>query len=276
MFGNVWRHHAPHPHHHRPDPIAADALAGEPLEDFVIDVHSHPGPGTNFFYQGGGVDDLLRVMDRTGVDYSCFSAYTAIGPDFVRGNELVAEAVQDHPTRVIGFAVPNPHYPKLVKEELIRRVDEQGFRGIKIHSTNHNYPLNGKNYAPVFEFADDHKLPILSHTYDSPARLRELATTYPNARFIWAHAIWQHTRNPELALTVRDLPNAYCEMSGSANRRGEIESFVRVAGVESAVFGSDYPVLGQTWQMGNVAHADLSADDKRKIFSENIRGALGL
>ena len=65
-------------------------------------------------------------------------------------------------------------------------------------------------------------------------------------------------------------------MSGSGNRRGQIESFVRVAGVESAVFGSDYPVLGQTWQMGNVAHADLSADEKRKIFSENIRGALGL
>ncbi len=276
MFGHVWRHNAPHPHHHHPDPVAADALAGEPLKDFVIDVHSHPGPGTNFFYQGGGAGDLLRVMDRTGVDYSCFSAYTAIGPDFVRGNELVAKAVRDHPDRVIGFAVPNPNYPELAKEELIRRVDDQGFRGIKIHSTIHEYPIHGPNYIPVYEFADDHRLPILSHTYDSPARIRQLATTYPNARFIWAHAIWQHIRTPDLALTVRDLPNVFCEMSGSGNRRGQIEAFVKVAGVESAVFGSDYPVLGQTWQMGNVAHADLTHDEKRKIFSENIRGVLGL
>ncbi len=281
MFGTLWRHHAPHAHRHPRDVFAANAIEGDPIEEFVIDVHSHPGPdsghqGFNHHYLGGGVDDLLRVMDRTGVDVSCFSAHTAIGPDFVRGNALVAGAVRAHPARVVGFAVPNPNYPELAKEELIRRVDDQGFRGIKIHSTNHAYPIHGPNYAPVFEFADDHRLPILSHTFDSPARLKELAARYPNARFIWAHAIGAHVRDPDLAMTVRDLPNVFCEMAGSGNRRGQIEAFVRVAGIESAVFGSDYPVLSQTWQLGNVAHADLSEAEKRKIFSQNIRGVLGL
>ena len=276
MFGTVWHHHAPHAHTHGIDTFADRAMEGDPIEQLVIDVHSHPGPGSNFHYLGGDVSDLLHVMDLTGVDYACFSAYTAIGPDFVRGNELVAGAIKAHPTRVVGFAVPNPHYPDIAKEELIRRVDEQGFRGIKIHSTNHAYPINGPNYVPVYEFADDHHLPILSHTWDSPARLRELATHYPNARFIWAHAIWRHIKDPDLAITVRDLPNAYCEMSGSGNRRGQIEDFVRVAGIESAVFGSDYPVLSQTWQLGNVAHANLSEDEKRMIFSENIRTVLGI
>ena len=65
-------------------------------------------------------------------------------------------------------------------------------------------------------------------------------------------------------------------MAGSGNVRGTIEDFVRVAGAEHVVFGSDYPVLGQAWQLGQVAHADLPVADKRKIFGQNLRAVLGL
>ena len=51
---------------------------------------------------------------------------------------------------------------------------------------------------------------------------------------------------------------------------------MRVAGAEHVVFGSDYPVLGQAWQLGQVAHADLPAADKRKILGQNLRAVLRL
>ena len=54
-------------------------MHGEPLEDLVIDIHCHPGVGRNFYWHGGDVDDMVRTMDETGVDYACFSAYAAIG-----------------------------------------------------------------------------------------------------------------------------------------------------------------------------------------------------
>ena len=177
---------------------------------------------------------------------------------------------------MLGCVVPNPRYPQLVVPELRRRVEDQGFRGIKIHPTSHNYRVLGEHYEPVYEYADEHRLPILSHTYDSPATVAKLATTYPNATFVWAHAIWGHLRMPDLATVVRDLPNVVVEMAGSGNVRGTIEDFVRVAGAEHVVFGSDYPVLGQAWQLGQVAHADLPAADKRKIFGQNLRAVLRL
>ncbi|MBM4436350.1 MAG: amidohydrolase family protein [Actinobacteria bacterium] len=276
MFGHVWFHHAPGTPAHGRDAFAARAVEGQPLGEFVIDVHSHPGVGYNHYWKGGDVDDMVRTMDRTGVDYACLSAYVAIGPDFVGGNDLVAAAVRRHPTRVIGFAVPNPHYLTIALADIRRRVEDQGFRGLKIHSTNHGYPILGPHYRPIYEFADDHKLPILSHTWESAGTVAKLARTYPNVTFIWAHAIWQHVRNPDLAVTVRDLPNVVIEMAGSGNRRGQIEDFVRVAGAEHVVFGSDYPVLSQTWQLGQVAHAAISEADKRKIFSGNIRRVLGV
>ena len=276
MTATPHHHHHPHHHAHQHDSFAERAVHGEPLEDLVIDIHCHPGVGRNFYWHGGDVDDMVRTMDETGVDYACFSAYAAIGPDFIGGNDLVAAAIRRHPTRVLGCVVPNPRYPQLVVTELRRRVEDQGFRGIKIHPSSHNYRVLGPHYEPVYEYADDHRLPILSHTYDSPATVAKLATTYPNATFVWAHAIWSHLRTPDLATVVRDHPNVLVEMAGSANVRGTIEDFVRVAGAEHVVFGSDYPVLGQAWQLGQVAHADLPVADKRKIFGQNLRAVLGL
>ena len=274
MYGTPWFHRAPVAHQH--DAFEAHALRGEPLNELVIDVHSHPGPGGNLHWLGGDVDDMLRSMDTSGTDYACFSSYEAIGPDFVEGNDLVAAAIRDHPRRVIGFAVPNPRYPQLAMRDLRVRVEDQDFKGIKIHPTNHSYPVEGEHYRPIYEFADDHHLPILSHTWDSPATVQRLARTYPNVTFIWAHAIWRHLRTHDLALVVRDLPNVVVESAGSGNVRGMIEDFVRVAGAESVVFGSDYPVLGQLWQLGQIAHTELSEAQKLQILSGNMAGVLGL
>ncbi|MAG34896.1 MAG: hypothetical protein CL878_01380 [Dehalococcoidia bacterium] len=265
-----------HQHAHQHDSYGDRAVRGEPLEDLIIDIHCHPGVGRNFYWHGGDVDDMVRTMDTTGVDYACFSSYAAIGPDFIGGNDLVAEAIQRHPTRVLGCVVPNPRYPELVVPELQRRVEDQGFRGIKIHPTSHSYRVLGPNYLPVYEFADDHRLPILSHTYETPATVAKLAETYPNATFVWAHGIWRHLQQPDLATVARDHPNVLVDMAGSVNLRGMIEDFVRVAGAESVVFGSDYPVLDQAWELGQVAHAELPATAKRRIFGENLRGRLRL
>ena len=258
------------------DAFSTQAGAGDPLGGYLIDVHSHPGVGNNMHWAGGDVDDMVRTMDRTGVDVACFSAYVGIGPDFIRGNDLVAEAISQHPTRVVGFAVPNPHYLSLYLQDLPRRVEEQGFRGIKIHPSVHQYPVGGPNYEPVYQFADEHSLPVLSHTWESPATLAMLARTYPKATFIWAHGIWWHVRMPDLAPTVRDLPNAMVDTAGSFNRRGQIEDFVRSAGAEHVVFGSDFPVISQTWALGQIAHAQVSVGDKRRIFGENMRPLLNL
>ena len=131
MCGTPWFHRSPVAHQH--DAFEAHALRGEPLNELVIDVHSHPGPGGNLHWLGGEVDDMLRSMDISGTDYACFSSYEAIGPDFVEGNDLVAAAIRDHPRRVIGFAIPNPRYPQLAMRDLRVRVEDQGFKGIKIH-----------------------------------------------------------------------------------------------------------------------------------------------
>lgn len=258
------------------DAYSSRSVAGDPLEGFLIDVHSHPGVGTNMHWDGGDVDDMIRTMDRTGVNIACFSAYVGIGPDFIRGNDLIAGAIAQHPNRAIGFAVANPNYPSLYREDLPFRVENQGFRGIKIHPVVHDYPVTGSNYESVYQFADEYKLPVLSHTWESPTTLETLARNYPNATFIWAHGIWSHVGMPELASTVRELPNAMVDTAGSLNRRGQIEDFVQIAGAEHVVFGSDFPVLSQTWALGQIASAQISVEEKRMIFGENIRPLLDL
>ena len=104
-------HHHPHQHTHQHDSFSERAVHGEPLEDLVIDIHCHPGVGRNLYWHGGDVDDMVRTMDETGTDYACFSAYAAIGPDFIGGNDLVAAAIRRHPdagARLRGTQPPLP------------------------------------------------------------------------------------------------------------------------------------------------------------------------
>ena len=71
------------------------------------DVHISPFPeGGNSIY----VDELLRRMDRSGVD----KALTWLQPPYMReldaSNEYVYQSMKQHPDRILGFGWVDPHF----------------------------------------------------------------------------------------------------------------------------------------------------------------------
>lgn len=265
--------------------ILALAKEGLPLRDIlVIDIHAHLGPCALMHIPENDARSIVAVMDRAGVDRACISSLMSIGPDYRQGNELVARAIADFPARFIGYVTVNPHYVHDIVPELKRWAGHKGMKAVKIHPADHHYPANGARYRPVFDWAAEHGLPILSHTWGeraeaelcSPTLFGPLAEAYPHLNFILGHAggtLLGYYRAVEVA---KQWPNIYLDLTGSFQAMGIVEYFVAQIGADRVLFGSDVPFLNLMAGLGKVLYARLTTEEKKKILGLNAARLLKL
>ena len=159
----------------------------------VIDFHNHLGSWGSIHMD----DDpamFLRIMDAAGVDRACVNCI--FHGDASRGNDLVASLVAQHPDRFIGVAFVNPHYPEETIKELERAFDELGMKFLKLYPTYFDRPIDDPGYMPIFEWADDRGVVIVSHssyvgehdTLTAPRRFIALAERFSRVRWVLAHS----------------------------------------------------------------------------------------
>lgn len=252
------------------------ALRGLPLDDaLVIDNHCHLAPHAGFYQPGNAATDLVRTMDRIGIDQACVFSTLAITIDMRGGNDLSLAAARAFPDRLLAYAVPDPHHPERVHDELERCFD-LGARGIKFHTQLHDYPFGGPAYAPAFALADAHRLPLISHGVDSPETLRRIARAYPGAHVVVAHAGAGGAGPAGAALleVARDEPNIYLDLASSVAPFGAFPAVVQAVGAGKLLYGSDAPWMCFSHQIGRVLLAPISQDDKRRILGTNMAALL--
>ncbi len=238
----------------------------------AVDSHAHLGKWASTYVPYNDENGLIETMDRLGIEKACISHFLSIGPDYRRGNDRLAQAVKNHPTRFVGYAAVNPNYPEDMENELERCFKEFEMKGIKLHCELHRYPVDGDNYQPAFESADSLGLPVLIHGYGGRETLEKILRKYPKARVIAAHVGgWDgKSINPAIELT-KDYENLYLDLASSIAYRGAFEGMVERVGADRVLYGSDMPLLDPGYQLGRVVRSGLSKDDMRKILSDNAR-----
>jgi len=260
--------------------IKGIAALGNALEnELVIDAHTHMGPYFNFHIPDNDASNMVEVMDRLGINMVCTSPHVGITPDFKMGNDMAAQAMQDFPGRFFGYITLNGSYPDEIQEE-IERCYDMGMRGFKIHPSLHGYPANGENLRPMWEYANDKGLPILSHTWAgdrtcSPGVLGKLAEEYPNVPVLLGHSGGPPAGNDEAVAVCKKRENVFLETCCSSAPYGTIERFVREAGADKVLYGSDMPFVNANAQIGKILYAKISDEDKRKILGLNMARILG-
>lgn len=227
------------------------------------------------------VDDpaaMLRAMDRVGIDRSC--VFDIFHPDGTRGNDRTAAFIALNPERFIGFAYVSPLMADRVVPELERAVDELGFRAIKLYPPYTPYPLNDPIWDPVYEFANERGLAVLSHTDTSeqsqPRFLAQAAQRFPKARFVAGHSGNVEPARGQAIAAARRCPNFYLETCSTYRSPGVVEELVREAGADRVLFGSDTPLMDPRAQIGKIITADLTDAEKRMVLGENAMRILGL
>ncbi len=260
------------------DSFAARGFAGQPIDHcLVVDAHAHLGPIPGFPCVDPSLDALVEHLDALGVDVFCPSAVPGIMGYARRGNDIVIDATRRYPKRIFGYMMADIGYPDRITPELERCL-EAGLRAVKIWSYGSipGHPYDHPNYVKIYEFARQHGLPVLAHTFsvDELAQLEKRIVDYPTVDFMLAHAgAADRERYVELA---SEHANVYLETCMSASPRGLVEYFVGQGLAPKVLWGSDAPFMGEEQQLGRVLFAQISEADKRMILGQNAARVLGL
>jgi len=243
------------------------------LENFpVIDVHCHMG----YFYGAhmpySTPEIMAKRMEIAGIKLILFCHhYTLFEPE--KGNIYNIEAVKKYPEKFKAYCGINPHYPDVIKKDL-RNFDKYRniYVGFKLLPDYHKVPLSDEKYRPVFEFADERKLIILSHTwggstYDGADEIEKILKKYKNFTFILGHSI--HGQWEKAIEIVKNYENVYLELCAVMDERGIIEKFLEEIGADRILFGTDFPWFNHHYYIGALIGSGIGERDIRKILYEN-------
>lgn len=262
------------------DPILALVENDLPLDDIlVIDCHGHNGYSWHWIPYNTP-EGILTTLDRVGINMLGISSMQALAGDYRAGNDEMITLTQKYPDRFIGYAVANPRYVSEIDEELERCFQFAGVRGIKIHPTTyvHSYPINGPNYEPVWEFAERHNCPVLTHAGPrsekptcGPELIADVARRHPQVNLIIGHAgsydSWQAL--DEHIEIVKQHDNLFLDISTMNRFYRSIDYMVDKVGSERVLFGSDGPFHSIIAEFGAVVYARIGETAKRNVLGLN-------
>ncbi|NLS79347.1 MAG: amidohydrolase [Chloroflexi bacterium] len=248
----------------------------------LIDTHIHHEFGTTntaTFVQRAerGLTDHFWVSTLKG-------GYYPSPADIRLSNDAVHVLMQRLPAHVVGFCYVNPVHGSLAVDELRQRVEQQGFRGVKLWVATY---ADDPRVDSIVEAAAAYGIPLLVHCWvkvggqsvsggnlpfeSTPMHLGRLARRHPKARFIMAHlgGDWEYG-----VRVARDCPNISVDTSGSLAERDSIESLVDAVGIERVLFGTDNSDLD--FCLGKIVGADLTDDQREAILWRNAARLLDL
>jgi predicted TIM-barrel fold metal-dependent hydrolase len=233
----------------------------------IIDLHGHMGR-VQFPTVDGTAGSIVSEMDRIGIVAIVLSHMQAMQGRVEFGNDELYAAMREFSGRIFGYTSIWPTSAEAVRNETSRRL-AQGFVGIKLHNAN-GFGYDHPHYVPAWEIAQAHHLPVLVHSWGQEAefsQIRTLAARYPQANILMAHSGSLHPE--EYGRIGREVPNVYLDLAFSRTGMGLIEQLVSLAGADKVTWGSDCCFFSMTQQIGKMAGAKISEQDKRKILSTN-------
>lgn len=234
----------------------------------IIDVHSHVWEYPLHFG-----DDFRNqaARARAGVEVDLtvrYEEYRATCPPQTRtivfggkarlsgiwvDDAFVAGYVSRHPETLIGFLSVDPTQPGW-ERELRQGHQELGLQGIKLLSMYAGFRPDDSLLDPLWEYATQHRLPVLLHTGTTfisqaplectlPRHLDAVAIRFPEVRIILAHL--GHPYEGECVAVIRKHPHVYADVSALHYRPFQLYHslmLVQEYGVwHKLLFGTDYP-----------------------------------
>ena len=241
----------------------------------VIDIHTHMGLEYCLYYPDHDADGMVRRMDEAGVEWIISSPCEDL-MDGSSKREQIADAMTRYPDRIRGYYAVNPLLGIDVDD--IGRAFRQypGYAGLKFLPDYHRTALTDSVYEPVFRYANERHMLVLSHTWgvsmngescNAADKIVAILDRYPNITFLMGHSCQGQV---DLAIEIAaNYPNAYLDLCDTGRLNGVVEKMVRRAGAEKVVFGTDAPMQSFRFQLGCVLGAGISQQEKRLILRDN-------
>ncbi len=246
----------------------------------ILDFHVHLG--SSIFGYGQTTEALITRMDQLGISQAVAIAVQPREYHLEPENDAVAMAIQQHPSRLIGFARVDPRLGEEAEMELERCVRHLGFKGLFLHPWEETCPINSQAVKDLMPVVRRLKIPVMlagGHVRVSMAsQIADLASAFPEIVFIATSGGQINISGValgEATQMLKENPNVYLETSG-IYREDFIEDLVPLIGVERLIFGSNSPEYSQAFELLRPQKAHLSETERSAILGENARRLLKL
>lgn len=247
---------------------------------FIIDAHAHLGLAGRLPCPETTLTARLAMMDRLGIEAAICSDQEALAKGGTAGLEAVQRAYDASGGRILGQGVFDPRAADRCLGELRDAIGWPGFRGLKIHPSLHATPAEAAAYEPSWQFAAEHDLPILAHTWSTsaynpvqalstPERFEPFIQRFPTVRFVLGHAGGRGTGRAAAVQLANAYENVYVDFSGDIFCHRLIEHLAAAVSARKILFGSDFPWISPEAQLTRVLLAPISASDQAAILRRN-------
>jgi hypothetical protein len=284
------------------------------IEDVTaIDIHTHPQTeeflaamgarrrqmGEHFRQERQSVSfseqaDLYR--ERRMMAVLCNSDDETVSGVPGAPNDLIGQAVIDHPDVFIPFAGIDPHKGDRAIAEIRRCHAEFGIKGIgELNPARQKFFPNDEAFYPIWETCQDLGIVVMFHMGFAGAGagkpggmgykldavraipyLDDVAADFPELQVIHAHPGWPF--HHEALAACWHKSNFWIDLSGFAPRYFP-EEVVRYANSliqDRVLFGTDWPVIGIDRWLTEFEELDMKPEVRSKILLGNARRLLGL
>lgn len=245
----------------------------------IIDIHAHMG-----FIRGREytVRETRDRMDKNGIERSVvlhFMSGLVDRDDFIKANDYVKSAVDNHPERFIGMCVVTPVHGSFAIEE-IERCIEKGFTGLKFHPGKHGpYSLRNPIVDQIMRRVEASGMVVFIHSdfnspFSNPYEVAALAAKFPNVKIILGHMGLDPDHYHMVPDIVKQIPNIYLDTSQTPdNPEWVFVSPIQKIGRERVLFGSDSHIISPEVGIKKLKVAvemfGLGESDARAIMREN-------
>ncbi len=238
----------------------------------IIDVHAEIG--TTPLWGVPFTDaNLIRSMQKYGVDVSVVSSTIGNSCDFQRGNAQVAKVLQTQKS-MRGCVVVNINYPEQSIRDMHTYLGDDGFSGILLTSGVRGRHVTLAEAEELLNAYRRFVKPVFLHTYDQASVLaaNEIAKAFPIMKVVLLRMGGDDWR---MATVVAERTlNLVLEVSGSFSP-DKIKFAVEHIGSHRIVYGSGLPYVDPAATIGLVQDAEISDADKRNIFENSARRLFG-
>jgi hypothetical protein len=247
---------------------------------FIIDAHAHLGPAGQLVSPEQTVANMLGRMDRWHIQTALCSDHTAVLEGGGTGLPRMRGAFEESVGRIRCLAVFDPRAGVGCLGQMEGAIGWEGLAGVKIHPSCHGTAADDASYAPAWEFAAGHDLPILAHSWSvsetnpsqvlsTPERFERWVQAFPSVRLVLGHAGGRGLGRREAVRMANRFPNVYLDFAGDIYCYRLIETLVEAVPSDRILFGSDYPWTGASDHLARVLLAGIGDGVKAKILVHN-------
>ena len=245
----------------------------------IIDTHGYIGdsniPQCSAALQGCSIDRVLHYADQAGVDKTIIMPNRYL--DYRKANQVIADAVKQHPDRFIGFGKADPDQDPDWRETLRIAIEDLGLKGVAEIDIPNRVDKDPATHE-LLDRCEEYQIPLMFHCEAMESAVIEIqfAQCHPRTNVILGHMgmAMQWAAHRACIRAARELPNLYLEMSTVLTQFTLKEAGEQVP--DQLLFGSDTPTVNPKGELDRVKAMGFCEETEEKIFSTNILRILDL